>query len=203
VGTIKKDATNPFFKSKYATLENIIAHITDPLATNKLTFSQFPDGAGLTTILMHESGEWMKATMPLHMGTKPQEQGSALTYARRYALSAVLGLAVDEDDDGNEASKPTAKPVAAPKPVAKPVSADEARRIEARKDRIMNLAEMLGGPQGVDLSEMSAEARKAYSVDLMAFITKQGITIPFKPENFEKIGEELAILVEKNVDPTK
>lgn len=114
VEPITKDAVNPHFKSKFASLDNIIAGIRNALAIAGLSFAQFPDGDGLTTILMHTSGEWLKATANLKLVKQdPQGQGSAYTYARRYALSAVLGLATDEDDDGNEASKPRA--------VAKPV----------------------------------------------------------------------------------
>jgi hypothetical protein len=95
------------------------------LESNHLTVTQFPDHVGeapaLTTILMHNSGEWISGTYPLMVTDKestPQGYGSALTYARRYGLSAVLGVIADEDDDGNAASK-REKP-AAPKPVSQP-----------------------------------------------------------------------------------
>jgi len=192
VGTIKKDATNPFFKSKYATLENIIEHITDPLAKNKLTFSQFPDGAGLTTILMHESGEWMKATMPLHMGSKPQEQGSALTYARRYALSAVLGLAVDEDDDGNEASKPSQAAKTAPQ-ATKPAQTVKAtapaitNAQQAGKDRIKAALAHLGEPNDTQ-GEVVAAVLKHTGLQLQL-------------ANLDTIGDKLWAKVENTIDP--
>jgi len=104
---IAKDANNPFFKSKYASLSAIIGDTRDLLAKNDLSYAQFPTGeAGLTTILMHKSGEWMSDTFQMKpVDSKPQSFGSAITYARRYALCGILGLAV-EDDDGNEASKP-------------------------------------------------------------------------------------------------
>lgn len=109
VDTIKKDAKNPFFKSTYASLSNILEQIDTPLAESGLAFCQFPSGEhGLHTILMHESGEWISDEYTMKP-TKddPQGLGSAITYQRRYALSAILGLNIDEDDDGNEASKPT------------------------------------------------------------------------------------------------
>lgn len=111
VGKIKKSADNPFFKSKYAPLPDILEAIAEPLQTAGLTFAQFPDGDSLTTVLMHvESGEWMQASYAMHpVKSDPQSVGSAITYARRYALAAILGLNVDEDDDGNKASQPTAK----------------------------------------------------------------------------------------------
>jgi hypothetical protein len=67
---------------------------------------QIPDGNGLTTIIMHDSGEWIRATATLTLDKQtPQGQGSAITYMRRYALSAALGIATEDDDGGNEASK--------------------------------------------------------------------------------------------------
>lgn len=111
VDNVKKDGKNPFFKSKYATLENVIATIRGPLKDNDLSFSQFPTGENeLATILMHKSGEYIKATAKMNpKDNSPQSQGSAITYLRRYALSAILGIATEDDDDGNAASS-TPKP---------------------------------------------------------------------------------------------
>jgi ERF superfamily len=118
IGKIKKDAKNPFFKSDYATLSSILDAIKDPLTSNGLTFVQFPDGEnGLTTRLMHESGEWMEANYKMIPAKNdPQGLGSAITYQRRYSLGAVLGLNIDNDDDGNAASSPAV----AQKPSSKP-----------------------------------------------------------------------------------
>lgn len=108
VEKIKKGATNPFFKSKYATLADILDVIRQPLANNGLSFVQFPKGVhGLETMLMHTSGEYLAESYEMRP-TKddPQGAGSVITYQRRYALGAVLGLNIDEDDDGNKASTP-------------------------------------------------------------------------------------------------
>lgn len=103
---IKKDANNPFFKSKYATLSNILDVIQLPLQECGLTFSQMPDNDNLTTILIHvESGQYFQSEYCIHAAkVDPQGIGSAITYARRYALSAILGLNVDDDDDANSAT---------------------------------------------------------------------------------------------------
>lgn len=111
IGKVKKEATNPFFKSKYASLANILDVIQKPLADAGLSFTQFPDGDSLTTLLMHDSGEWIEASyiMPVVKANDPQAMGSAITYARRYALGAALGLNIDEDDDGEKAMARNAK----------------------------------------------------------------------------------------------
>lgn len=102
---IHKDASNPFFKTKYASLSAIIEDIRKPLSSNGLAISQFPTGEnGLETILTHTSGEWISSLYTMEpVDKRPQSVGSMLTYMRRYALVAILGLQV-EDDDGNEAS---------------------------------------------------------------------------------------------------
>lgn len=106
----KKGAANPFFKSKYADLNSVVDAIREPFCNHGLSYSQFPiyeDGsAGVTTILMHASGEWMRDSLTLPVVKKdPQAVGSAITYARRYALQSIAGIP-SEDDDGNAASQP-------------------------------------------------------------------------------------------------
>lgn len=111
VETIKKNEVNPFFKSKYASLADILDVIRQPLAENGLSFVQFPkDKYGLDTMLMHTSGEWISESYEMKP-TKddPQGAGSVITYQRRYALGAILGLNIDEDDDGNSGSAPEKK----------------------------------------------------------------------------------------------
>lgn len=106
MGKVSKESSNPFFKSKYASLANILDTIQKPLSEANLAFSQMPDENALTTILIHsESGEWIESSyvMPVAKQNDPQAMGSAITYARRYALGAILGLNIDDDDDGEKA----------------------------------------------------------------------------------------------------
>lgn len=116
VGNPKNTATNPFFKSKYAPLEEVLNTVRPILAKNGLSIIQAPSSEGeyisITTTLIHESGEWIEFA-PLNLKTDKntaQGAGSAITYARRYAISAILGIASEEDDDGN-----IAEPKVAPK----------------------------------------------------------------------------------------
>ena len=113
----KKDSTNPHFKNKYADLSAVWDACRDGLKANGLTILQFGKtteaGAVLVTRLLHESGEFVEGEIPL-LNSKGDMQGlgSALTYARRYGLAAMVGVC-PEDDDGNAAAekpKATAKP---------------------------------------------------------------------------------------------
>lgn len=106
-----KNANNPFFKSKYVPLENVVDSITKTSSKHGLSFTQFPssdENGNVTvgTMVMHESGEWIEYD-PICMKpvkNDPQAIGSAITYAKRYALSAIFGITSDKDDDGNEAT---------------------------------------------------------------------------------------------------
>lgn len=107
-GALPKTGTNPHFKNKFVPLHEVMQNVLPVLNKHKLALLQFPsylltnDGLvpALTTKLIHESGEYEQDTMPLYLvKDDPQAQGSALTYARRYAAMSVLGLVGDEDDD--------------------------------------------------------------------------------------------------------
>lgn len=92
------------YSYNYADLSDCVEQTRPILLENKLVVTQPPDGHGLTTQVMHTSGQWMRATMDLHQSSTPQEQGSSITYARRYAWCSTLGLLADEDDDGAAAT---------------------------------------------------------------------------------------------------
>lgn len=109
--TVIRDKRNPHFKNDYATLDNILETTRPILAENGISVIQLPVGEnGLTTMLLHESGEFIMETYFMSAKSNdPQGNGSRLTYQRRYALGAVLGISTEPDDDGNAASKPTPK----------------------------------------------------------------------------------------------
>ena len=102
-------AENPFFKSKYAPLNDILTLVRPLLSKQGLSIVQAPSGDGehiiLTTILIHNSGEYIEFPELVLKADKPTAQGagSAITYARRYAISAILGINSEDDDDGNNA----------------------------------------------------------------------------------------------------
>lgn len=116
----KKDRQNPHFKNWYATLSSVRAAVTPALSKHNIAVTQLnephgPDGVCVVTMLIHESGEWLSSSLYVPVSKKdPQGFGSALSYARRYALAAIVGIASDEDDDGEQASKLSAPKAQAP-----------------------------------------------------------------------------------------
>lgn len=107
-----KRGTNPHFKSKYAPIEEVISACKEALNSNGISFIQGAeptegDTLQLSTMLLHTSGEWIESTLTMRpVKNDPQGIGSCITYARRYSLAAICGVASDEDDDGNAASTP-------------------------------------------------------------------------------------------------
>lgn len=109
-----KDSANPFFKSSYADLASVWNACRDVLSKNGLAVVQTTEihegSIVLKTTLMHSSGEAMSGVLPILVGDKAtsQQLGSAITYNRRYALAAMVGVA-PEDDDGQSASETQGK----------------------------------------------------------------------------------------------
>lgn len=119
-----KDGTNPHFKSKYASLDAIWAAIREPLTMNGLSVTQMGDWQDgtelLVTTIWHVSGEWISGVQPVNFETTgrrngSQEHGSAMTYLRRYAIAAALGIASQDDDDAETSVAPKKKTAAAEK----------------------------------------------------------------------------------------
>ncbi len=105
-----KDSDNPFFKSKYADLNSVWETARELLAKNGLAVIQGNTVGEMGTIIVetvlsHESGEWIQSSLSLPLAKHdPQGVGSAITYGRRYGLSAIVGIVADVDDDANAAS---------------------------------------------------------------------------------------------------
>tara|TARA_R110000868_G_scaffold6538_1_gene36868 strand:+ start:2655 stop:3329 length:675 start_codon:yes stop_codon:yes gene_type:complete len=112
-----KDSANPFFKSKYADLASVVEAIRASFSANGLSYIQTvepseKDEVRVETTLLHASGEWISCgilSLPVSKADS-QGYGSALTYARRYSLSAAAGVSTELDDDGNAASLAKPKP---------------------------------------------------------------------------------------------
>lgn len=176
--TVSLDGDNPHFKSKFTTLGNLSTTVIPKLSEHGLSYAATPrvteDGRYVMEAhLLHTSGERLTAQFPI-TETTPQKIGSALTYARRYLLSALTGVVADQDDDGNAASAPAPKPLegarqkAAAKPNAAPqgeaeklkaqirtwIGGDESKRAQAIEATEKFKAE---GKAGVDLQKAIIE----------------------------------------------
>ena len=109
MGKAMKDSANPFFKSHYADLASVQNAALPALNHAGIAVIQSPSKQNasvvVTTLLVHSSGQWVRGQLTLtpKQAHNPQADGACITYARRYALSAILGIAADEDDDGNAA----------------------------------------------------------------------------------------------------
>lgn len=104
-----KDSDNPFFKSKYADLSSVWEVAREPLYKNGLAIIQLPSAEGnivtLTTMLVHSSGQFISSNLTMiAKDASPQCIGSCITYLRRYALSSIVGIASEIDDDANSAT---------------------------------------------------------------------------------------------------
>ena len=168
--SVAKDAANPHFRSKYASLDAIMDAVRPVLARHGLAVLQgvvHPEtdadgrlrGITVETRLIHASGEWVGNTVVMPVG-KPDAQGSggAITYGRRYGISALLAIATDDDDDGNAASAAPAKanaPRQAPPPAAgqrlhesvpttprtfKPMTLATAELVELKGQRLVDMS---------------------------------------------------------------
>lgn len=148
---IAKDAKNPHLKNQYTSLDAIINGIREPMSEAGLSCMQLVSDDGpeilLTTILLHASGQFISSTLGFTVGdakgpiSAVQEMGKTVTYLRRYALSAMLGIASETDDDGNghkpaphkqkqakAAFKTTAQPPAGTRPLSAELVRDVCRK---------------------------------------------------------------------------
>ena len=157
----KKDANNPFFKSKYVPLENVIEVIHEAGAKHGLAELTYPatseDGTqhGVGVIITHSSGEFVQFPPVLLKPAKndPQGVGAALTYSRRYALSAAFGIASETDDDGNSISGGKA-------PAKQTSKKSEPPELSQDEQEIMGLLNQLE-----DLGENRRNVQKQYLED--------------------------------------
>jgi hypothetical protein len=117
------------YSYKYADLPDILDAIRPVLKKHGLAVIQAPDGDVLVTVIIHESGQSISGRIPLPTGKSPQELGSWLTYLRRYSLTAMLGIAADEDDDAGSAQAAHAARKAPPKATTSGSTVEQAQGV--------------------------------------------------------------------------
>ena len=160
-----KNAVNPHFKNKYADLGACMDAVKPHLDSLGLAISQATQvgehGLVLQTVLHHVSGEKIEGTYPINpTKADPQGYGSAMTYARRYALCALLGIVADDDDDGNAASQPPKVKEPTPEQKARAAADKYIERIDLSKtvqEADAVVADMNKGKMAVLFPEYYAE----------------------------------------------
>ena len=162
------NATNPFLKSRYADLGSIIEAARPVMTKNGLSFAQLvyrdETGIGVETVLMHQSGEWVSSRLSVEVGEErgkstAQVAGSVITYLRRYALAAILGIYADEDTDGNghDGAKKQTEQQPKQQP-AKPEPEQHGERKHTKDDLLVRWRELCTEAQkfGIAVSEIPA-----------------------------------------------
>ncbi|PTG53070.1 single-stranded DNA-binding protein [Staphylococcus chromogenes] len=162
-----KDADNPFFKSKFVPLENVVEAVDQVAPNLGLSFVQWAlndenGRVGVATMLMHSSGEYIEFD-PVFMNAEkntPQGAGSLISYLKRYSLSAIFGITSDQDDDGNAASGKQSK--SEPKASSKTVG--------ALKQEVLNFVELMKS-LNKDVTQQQVEQR--FGIQNYTAITEQ------------------------------
>ena len=135
--------TNPHFKSSYADLSSVLNAVRPYLSKNGISLMQMTNleesGLVLYTRLVHSGGQWIESVYPVTASGKHQEIAAALTYAKRLSLSAIVGVAGEDDDDGNAANNVEVKAKAAPKPKSEVIVYDSTQNISTAKMEAMLL----------------------------------------------------------------
>jgi len=199
-----KDSTNPHFKSKYADLASVVDAVRPHLSSNGLSFTQSvstePGIVTVETTIFHKSGQWISNRLSVACrDLSPQPVGSAITYARRYTLMSICGIAPAEDDDGEAAQgrgqaqphRPTPKapsiePMAAPTPPKPPDQFDGAGQMKEIKADCGAAVARIGKERILEIVNITA-----------AYCNRDGtgiISIPSDPTLYRELREKLAAL---------
>ena len=219
------DAVNPHFKSRYASLGAIINAVRLPLARHGIsavqTVSTDGGAVGVTTTLLHASGEWMAETAMSALPDRAtvQQLGSVITYLRRYALASITGIVGEDDDDGNATTSPSAPrseprkpfkpqdprtavppPPTAPKatkPAPEPVA--EVKAMDAYPDvyegtfDILRVVVRAGKPYAIQVDGKHGKAWIATTVQEYADLAKEHVNDCMQLQ-VERVGDSLQIM---------
>ena len=213
-----KDSSNPFFKSKYADLHSVWEACRKPLSENGLAVVQLPNRDVLTTVLMHESGEYISSEIPiLAKDNSPQALGSAISYARRYALAAIVGVYQVDDDAEAAQSRPisgrskentvTATPLQAPLIKHAVIGSNAAKtedweppQTEPKPEKVKIMVKPGGGkPSPAQINRLFAICRDSgwTATDAVAYMKKTWSVAATKDLNLEQL-ELMCKHIERN-----
>lgn len=194
-----KNKKNPHFGNMYADLDEIIDCSRRALNKHGIVFVQVASAVGraasVTTQLIHESGEVIEGTLTLMAQQEtPQSVGAALTYARRYGAQSILGLAAEDDDDGNHASAAPKRQFDKPKPIqasAKPVAMFD----KGNSSQVNALAKLLVEekvPAALYLKVNDAMDKRPFTKQELAVVLGE-VEKALSPEEIKELNEELLL----------
>lgn len=178
--TALKKSKNPYFHSNYADYTEVLSCVKEALNDEGITILQPIDEDVVETVLLHESGEFIcSVTKIYNISNKPQDYGSAITYARRYALSSMLAVDSDEDDDGNRANCNTEVPP------SKPVQKKQAVSVPSNQDRMIRIQRYL--------THLIETKKFKDAVELEAYL---GVSLSDIPNNIDSVEQKIRKLLE-------
>lgn len=217
------DAVNPHYKNRYATLGAHIDAVRGAFPANGLSVVQAietpeRDRVSLTTRILHSSGQWIESTVSASTGAKVQEIGSTVTYLRRYALAAIVGIVGEEDDDGESDRStreraPVARPAAAPAPRPSGGAASLTARLatppardKEPTNRIAADAVAPAATETLDASESSMSTRKVgdkkFRVARLGGVECVVLDAEIDAEIVRRKGGRIKVLIEDRGDKT-
>jgi hypothetical protein len=173
IQAVSKSANNPFYKSKYATLDSIQKTIQPLLYKHGLAYTQSIVDGGLMTTLYNAQGDKLESgAIPLILTGKPQERGSEITYARRYSLTSFLGLIVeDEDDDGNKAQEQPKQEWSATNTIwLSSKQFEELKRMVETKENLVGVENIIKKYSGQVIDGIKYQMKKEYKETLNKII---------------------------------
>lgn len=208
---VKFNATNPFLKNKYADLGALIETSKKVLATHGLSVSQLVEAQdnkiGVTTILMHNSGEWLESTCWLELGdergkSNAQVAGSIVTYLRRYSLASILGMYADEDGDGNkpdnQKQQPKKHPAKSNNPVKpEPSLVDTAKELggTVKNTLTVETAEAVTNSDGLRYGDIDSDTLSNMTIGIGKAMKKPG-TKPEKLDEYQMKMDAIQVILE-------
>jgi hypothetical protein len=217
------DAVNPHYKNRYATLGAHIEAVRGAFPANGLSVVQAietpeRDRVSLTTRILHSSGQWIESTVSASTGAKVQEIGSTVTYLRRYALAAIVGIVGEEDDDGESDRStreraPVARPAAAPAPRPSGGAASLTARLatppardKEPTNRIAADAVAPAATETLDASESSMSTRKVgdkkFRIARLGGVECVVLDAEIDAEIVRRKGGRIKVLIEDRGDKT-
>ena len=196
-GKSKKTGEWYDFEYKYASLPAVLRACTPMLHSNGLALTQLFDGGDIVTVLVHESGEEMRSRMPCSAeGLDPQKFGAKITYYRRYALVAMLGIAPDEDVDAAGVDAPET-PQDAPR---EPLDSDADARYLAAVAELVTRGETALRAAGIENADLEMDARKLTVLNNLGHESSSEITHHMPRMEFYRALEETVKAIEAEVE---